>query len=377
MRYNEFGKTGIKISALGFGCMRFPMIEAEGNQEIDQDKVNQMIQRAYQKGVNYFDTAYFYCGNKSEIALGKALKGIRDKIYVSTKNPGHLAKKLGEYRRILEEQLKKLDMNYVDFYHFHGIGYDSFIEDDKNYGWVKEAQRAKEEGLIRHISFSFHDKAENMIKLIDLGIFESVLCQYNMIDRSNEEAISYAKSKGLGVAVMGPVGGGRISGLPAETIEKLGVEVRSNAELALRFVLANPNIDCALSGMENIHMVEENGDTASRDKLLSEAEIAAIRGMMEQNKKLADLYCTGCSYCMPCPAEINIPYIFEMMNYHRVYGLKEHALNGYAGLGTNPWIKGKKADVCTECGACETRCPQKIQIRRQLKECHETLVSSL
>ncbi|WP_010243174.1 aldo/keto reductase [Acetivibrio cellulolyticus] len=373
MKYRKFGNTGIEISRLGFGCMRLPTIKLNDVEVVDEDKTIKMIHRAYELGVNYYDTAYFYHDGQSEIVLGKALKGIRDKVYVSTKSPGHLIKKHGDYRKILEEQLKKLDIDYIDVYHFHGIGYDGFLSINEKTKWLDEAYKAKEEGLIKHISFSFHDAPENLKRLVDLGIFESVLCQYNAIDRSNEDAIAYAKSKGLGVVIMGPVGGGRVSGLPKEVAAKLGINVKSSAEMALRFVFSNPDVDCALSGMGSMEMVEENSVTASNIEPLSENEVIAINKMMEENRKLADLYCTGCSYCMPCPAGVNIPKIFEMMNYHKVYGIDEYSKNGYAEIGTNEWVPGKRADACVECGVCETKCPQKLKIREQLKECHKVL----
>ena len=373
MRYKDFGKTGARISTLGFGCMRLPMIKVNDKDVVDEDATSQMIYRAYELGVNYYDTAYFYNDGLSEIALGKALKQLRDKVYISTKSPGHLLKKPGDYTRTLEEQLKKLDIEYIDFYHFHGIGYDSFYEKDKETNWLAEAQKAKDEGLIRHISFSFHDKPESMIKLVDTGLFESLLCQYNVTDRSNEEAITYAKSKGLGVAVMGPVGGGRISGIPKEVALKLGIKVKSSTELALRFVMSNPGIDCALSGMGNLQMVEENAATASNMNPLSSEEIKAINDMMAENEKLAQLYCTGCGYCMPCPTGVNIPHIFRMMNYYKVYGMHEYSKDGYAEIGTREWIQGKNAAACIECGACEKKCPQKINIREQLKDSHRAL----
>jgi len=280
MIYRDFGKTGVKISSLGFGCMRFPMVKVGDKEIVDIEKVSEMIKRAFDLGVNYFDSAYFYNNGFSEIALGKAIKGFRDKILISTKSPGHLVKKPGDYRRILEEQLKKIDIDCIDFYHFHGIGYDNFLETDKKSGWLEEANKAKSEGLIKHISFSFHDEPANMIKLIDLGLFESVLCQYSVVDRSNEASMAYAKQKGLGVIVMGPLGGGRVSGLPKELTQKLGIQVKSNAELALRFVFANPNIDCALSGMGNLDMVEENAQISSRREPLTLDEVNAINGIM-------------------------------------------------------------------------------------------------
>lgn len=373
MRYKDLGKTGIKISTLGFGCMRLPMVDAGGKKVVDQDKVNEMLKRAYELGVNYFDSAYFYNNGLSEGALGEAVKDFRDKIYISTKSPGHLLKATGDARRILEEQLTRLKMDYVDFYHFHGVGYDSFMKTNEKTKWLDDVVKAKEEGLVKHISFSFHDSPESMIKLIDTGLFETVLCQYSAVDRSNEKAMEYAKSKGLGVIVMGPLGGGRVAGLPKEVASKLSVNVKSNAELALRFVFANPNIDCALSGMETLQMLEENAAIASNGSPLGTAEIEAINALMEENKKLSDLYCTGCSYCMPCPQGVNIPHIFRMMNYYKVYGIIDYSKNGYAEIGTNEWVPGKRSDSCTDCGVCETKCPQKIEIRKQLQESHKTL----
>ncbi|MFA9380695.1 MAG: aldo/keto reductase [Acetanaerobacterium sp.] len=368
MQYREFGKTGIKISTLGFGSMRLPQKEVDGNTVYDHEEGVRIIQRAIELGVNYVDTAPYYCNKESEIIVGKAIKGARDKIYLSTKNPIEDASG-AHYRERLESSLKKLDTDYIDFYHMWGITLDTFNNSiNVKDGPLAAALKAKEEGLIRHISFSFHDKAENLFKLIDTGCFETVLCQYNMLDRSNEKAIDYAKEKGLGVVVMGPVGGGRL-GEPSEVIRKLlpGNAV-SSAELALRFVITNQNVTCALSGMGSMAMVEENVKVASNDSKLSEAELASINVSMGENKKLAELYCTGCNYCMPCPQGVNIPLNFQLMNYHRVYGLTEYARREYAKIGNVEWLKGKKASACIDCGLCEEKCPQKIKIRSQLKD---------
>ncbi|RPJ08308.1 MAG: aldo/keto reductase [Spirochaetaceae bacterium] len=374
MIYRKFGNTGIEISSLGFGCMRLPMTRGTDSKKIvDQDKVTAMLVRAHELGINYFDSGYMYNQFQSEHATGIALKGIRDKIYISTKCPGHLAKKPGDFRRIIEEQLTRLMTDYIDFYHFHGIGYDNFFETDKISGWQAEAMKAKEEGLFKHLSFSFHDKPENMIKLIDLGIFESVLCQYSAIDRSNEKVMAYAKQKGLGVAVMGPLGGGRVSGLPKEIADRLGIKTASNAELALRFVFSNPDVDCALSGMENMRMLEENAAVSEKRAPLSPMELEALNNLMKENERLSELYCTGCGYCQPCPEGVNIPHIFKMMNYYKIYGIRDYSRKGYAEIGKVPWTQGSNAAACTECGECEEKCPQKIPIREQLKESHKAL----
>ncbi|NLJ69156.1 MAG: 4Fe-4S dicluster domain-containing protein [Firmicutes bacterium] len=368
MQYREFGNTGVKISALGFGAMRLPEIEENGAYRIDEEKALAVITRAFELGVNYIDTAYGYCHGNSEVVVGKALKGWRDKVYVSTKMPTWLVKAKGDYRRLLEEQLQKLDVDYIDFYHFHALNQERWENIVLKYDLLDEARRAKEEGLIRHISFSFHDKPEVLKQLADVGIFSSLLCQYNLLDRANEEAIGYARSKGLGIVIMGPVAGGRLAA-SSKTIQQL-LEGRSvsTPELALRFVLANQNVSCALSGMNTVEMVEENADAASLDTPLTEAELQRIKEAMEENQHLAELYCTGCDYCMPCPQGVNIPLNFRLMNYHRVYGLTEYARGQYQKIGTTEELKGKKAEECIECGICEDKCPQNIEIRKQLKE---------
>jgi uncharacterized protein len=368
MQYRDFGKTGIRISALGFGAMRLPMIE----NNVDEDKAIEVIKAANRLGINYFDSAYMYCNGQSETVLGKAVKGFPDKVFISTKFPYSEQSNKDDYRRILEEQLQRLDMEYIDFYHFHGLNYDDYENLILKNGLMEEAFKVKQEKLIRHISFSFHDKPENMVRLVDTGNFESVLCQYNMLDRSNEPSIAYAREKGLGVVIMGPVGGGRL-GAPSQVIQSLiPGGTKSSAELALRFVLSNRNVSCALSGMSSIQMVQENAETASNLQDLTRDELSAINAAMEQNKKLAELYCTGCNYCMPCPNDINIPLNFQIMNYHRVYGLTDYARSQYRHIGSG-WMSGKRADECTECGLCEPKCPQKIAIRSQLKETAKVL----
>lgn len=364
MEYRDFGKTGIKISRLGFGAMRLPMVEVNGRMVVDEEQAIAMIHRAFNLGVNYIDTAFFYNDGLSEYTVGKALKGWRDKVYLSTKYPFE-----DGFRATLEKQLKKLDVDYIDFYHFHGIGqwfYENKLHDEA----VSGAAKAKEEGLIKHLSFSFHDKPEVMKGLMDTGLFESVLCQYNLVDRSNEAMLKEAKRRGLGTVVMGPLGGGRIIGMPKDTAAELGIKIASNAELALRFVFANQSIDCAISGMQTLREVEENAAIASNMAPLSPEEVSGINAAMEENRRLAELYCTGCNYCMPhCPQEINIPHIFRAMNNHRIYRTVEFAKRQYDEIGVSPWVKGRKADACIDCGKCEEHCPQKIEIRKQLKEC--------
>jgi predicted aldo/keto reductase-like oxidoreductase len=375
MIYKPFGKTGIQMSALGFGAMRLPMAETNGVKHVDYDKAVPMMQRAFELGVNYVDTAPYYCEKDSEVAVGKALKGWRDKVYLSTKNPIEDASG-DHWRERLESSLKKLDTDYIDFYHMWGITLETFrTMIDVKGGPIEAARKALDEGLIKHLSFSFHDDPKNMMPIIDSGYFSSVLCQYNLLDRSNEEGIAYAREKGLGVVIMGPVGGGRL-GSPSEAIKGLVDKgVQSTAEMALRFVLANPNATVALSGMSEMSMVEENAKVASIEGPLTGEELAHVEKMLEENKRLAELYCTGCKYCMPCPQGINIPHVFNLMNYHKVYGLTDYARGEYAKLltplaerGGNGAERGLDASVCVECGQCESKCPQHLKIIEQLKE---------
>jgi len=374
MVYNTFGNTGIKMSALGFGAMRLPMRGEGENKEINDDLAIPLMRRAFDLGVNYIDTAPYYCDKLSEGAVGKALKGYRDKVYVSTKNPIENIS-ASDWMKRLENSLKNLDVDYIDFYHFWGIKLAGFQEWDKlTDGPLQAAERAKSEGLIKHLSFSYHDSPENLRPIIDSGRFESVLIQYNLLDRSNEENIAYAKEKGLGTVIMGPVGGGRL-GAPSEVLLNLLKEKpASTAEMAMRFVLANPTVDVALSGMSDLAMLEENAKIAAKEGHLTSDELATVNTMMEENKKLAKLYCTSCNYCLPCPQEIKIPHIFNIMNNHRVYGLTDHAKNAYGQVMRGEgWQKSADATKCIECGICEEKCPQNLPIIKQLKETHETL----
>lgn len=375
MIYRKFGETGERISALGFGCMRFPEIEKDGKWSIDEEKVIPMLQAAYEKGVNYYDNAFYYLHGNGEAIVGKALKPYRDSVMYSTKIPMDDIAKTEDYRRILEISLKRMDTDHIDFYHFWALNKDDYDNKVVKLNLLEEARKAKEEGLIRHISFSFHDKPDNMKYIIDSAeIFESVLVQYNLLDRSCEEAIAYAAKKGLGVVAMGPVGGGRLA-TPTNLYAKLtGNAPISTYELAFKFVLGNPGIHCALSGMETIEMLEKNCSVASKETTLSLGEWERIASSMEHLKKLGELYCTGCDYCQPCPADIAISKIFNMYTYHNVYELSKLASNEYNAYLGDP-KKGKTSRDCTDCGRCEAKCPQKIDIRKELQRVEAVLAA--
>ena len=209
MQYREFGKTGEKISVLGFGCMRLPEYEKDGKWYIDDEKAIPMLQKAVELGINYFDTGCSYCHGNSEITVGKALHHVRDKVLFSTKCPmGDDIKGTGDYRRMLEQSLRQMDTDHIDFYHFWATNKEVFDNKILKFNLLDEARKAKEEGLIRHISFSFHDKPEYIKYMIDTAeILETMLVQYNFLDRSCEEMIAYAVQQGLGVVAMGAADG--------------------------------------------------------------------------------------------------------------------------------------------------------------------------
>ena len=366
MKYRDFGNTGLKISQLGFGCMRLPEIEKDGKWYIDEDKAIPMLHRGYELGINYFDTAVGYCHENSQRAVGKAIKSFRDKILLSTKLPLWGDFKTSDFMRILNQSLERLDTPYIDFYHFHGINKGSFDDKIMPLGLMDEARKAIDQGLIKHISFSFHDNADNMQYIIDRGeIFSSVLFQYNLLDRSNEKAMEYAHSKGLGTVIMGPVAGGRLAAPSGLSERLLGTKNEATPELAMRFVLGNPNVSCGLSGMTNMEMVEQNAKIGDLEVPMTEADWNKAIVMMDELKKFSDLYCTGCEYCMPCPQGINIPYVFNCYTYHNVYGMTKLAKDMYSRVGDDR--HGSKVSECINCGACMEKCPQHIEIPEKLK----------
>jgi predicted aldo/keto reductase-like oxidoreductase len=374
MQYRTFGKSGRQVSILGFGAMRVPTHE---DRTADLEQAVPLLRKGLDLGINYIDTAHGYCEGTSEVAVGQAVKGYeRAALTITTKVPAGDAEKAGgaNWRERLDLSLGRLD-TYIDFILFHGLKWEAFQNFVSQPGGALEAARkAQAEGLVKHIGFSSHDTADNVIRLIDTGEFEAMLVQYNFLDRHNEPAIARAHAAGMGVSIMGPIAGGRLAMAGAVGDGHSPMQIKSS-ELALRFVWDNPAVSVALSGMTNGEQVEENSAAAGRMEILSAAEQSQIRALFEQNQKLADLYCTGCGYCLPCPNEVQIPENFRYMNWHRVWGMTEEAKAAYGKLsaegGWTPWtgpIKGKKAEDCIQCGECEAKCPQNIPIVEQLQE---------
>jgi uncharacterized protein len=284
---------------------------------------------------------------------------------VSTKNHDY-----GEDEKawwgLLEQSLERLQVSCIDIYNHHGINWDAYAGkvEPRVAGWMR---KAKDQGLIRHICCSFHDNNAALLKLVASGYPSVITLQYNMLDRQLEEGIDAAHAAGMGVVAMGPVGGGRL-GDASSVLGGLVPGIARVPELALRFVLSNRCVDVALSGMSTMAMVEENIRVCADPSPLTDADRQSIGEHLARLKKMADLYCTACNYCMPCPEGVAIPRIFEIYNRGRVYDMWDGARRDYAGIGGNPWDTGKRADACTDCGACEAKCPQHLRIREQLKE---------
>lgn len=376
MQYRPYGATGRSVSMLGFGAMRLPHLD-DGT--CDYEKAVPLLRQGLDAGINYVDTARGYIGGTSEVAVGKAIKGYdREKLFIVTKIPSNdIQNSVGrEWRRQLEEQLGRFDMEYIDLILFHGLTWASFEEHVSKPGYALEAARtAQREGLVRHVGFSSHDAVEGIIKLIGTGEFEGMLVQYNFLDDHNRPAIDAAGEAGMGVTIMGPVAGGRLGVPGSVALPGQGIEELRLPDLALRYVWSTPGVTVALSGMNAADQIAENMASAEKASGMSPQEQSQINEILEKNRRLTELYCTACGYCMPCPNDVNIPENFRFMNWHRVWGLTAEAKDAYSKFSEEgfwaPWagkVTGLSAAHCIQCGVCEPKCPQKIPIRKQMIE---------
>jgi len=375
MRKRPYGDTGIEVSPLSYGAMRLPCLPKGGG--VDFEKAIAVLHRAFERGVNLVDSSWGYHGAQSELAVGRALdawKGHR--VYVQTKAAYYRKRSARETDRgDLEEQRRRLGGRVIDFYLMHSLDWKKFKEHGSR--WLAMAEAAKAAGEIGHIGFSVHAEPGNVVKLIDTGAFEVMVIQYNLLDRRFEGAIAHAREKGLGVAVMGPIAGGRLAA-PSEVLAPFvpgdaaeGTAAERNAELALRFVLANRNVSTAMSGMTTIEMVNRNADAAVRGGLSHHAS-ESLLDAVEKRKPLHDTGCTGCGYCKPCSQKIQIPSILGLFPLYHVWGLEDAAREKYARFGQGDWM-GPNATACTECGECLERCPQNLNIPELLRGAHALL----
>ncbi|MHA1531901.1 MAG: aldo/keto reductase [Candidatus Heimdallarchaeota archaeon] len=373
MHNRTLGKTGINVSILGFGVLRLPV---KGRGKIDVKESIKIIRKSIDNGINFVDTAYNYHNGKSEIILGQALKeGYREKVTLMSKNPLWEVKKAEDFDRLLDEQLEKLGVEYLDIYLFHNINKKRYNEVIQEFNLFEKMKEAKKKGKIKHIGFSSHDKLKNIKKYIDENEFEVILVQYNFVDPINEEIIQYAQEKGLGVILMGPCGGGRLTNEPTEEMKQWLTKGKTNfSDLAFKFVWTNPNVDIALSGMSSEKMVDENIALASSENYqLNAEEKDRLQKVAQKYKETYDLNCTQCGYCDDCPEEVNIKLIFKQLMVSRD-PLKMHgARANYRGIGLAKKFPGKNALACVECGECLEKCPQEIPIIDRLKEAHSIL----
>ncbi|GIM30224.1 aldo/keto reductase [Clostridium polyendosporum] len=378
MLYRKYGKTNEMVSVLGFGCMRLPIIGGDTT-KIDEEKAIKMIRYAIDEGVNYIDTAYPYHGTgmgkggESEPFVAKALKdGYRERVKIATKLPSWLIKTREDMDKYLNEQLERLETDSIDFYLVHALEYKTW-SNLKELGINEFLDQALKDGRIKHAGFSFHDKIDVFKEIVDYYDWSFCQIQYNYLDenyQAGKEGLEYAAKKGLGVAIMEPLRGGKIvNNLPAVVEEAFnGADVkRSPAGWALRWVWNHPEVSVVLSGMNTMNNVIENIKTASEAHAnsLTEKELGIIDQVKTIFKERMKVNCTACEYCMPCPVGVNIPKNFAYYNeYHSFVTPKtsEQLKARYYSLKPE-----QRASKCVECGKCESHCPQNIQIRQQLK----------
>ncbi len=353
---------GNDVSLLGFGCMRFPLDESG---EIDSVKAAEMLDTAFENGVNYFDTAYTYHDNKSEIFTGNYLnKHPRDKYFLATKLPCWEVNSLDDAKRIFAEQLEKLDKDYIDFYLLHALNKGSF---DKmvSLGVPEFCDELKKQGKIKHFGFSFHDGFDAFEHIVTARKWDFCQLQINYMDIHELKSYELAKKLGVSVIVMEPIRGGSLANLPDDisTLFNSIEETKSSAYHALKWVANHSNVKTILSGMSTLDQVKDNLETFATDTSLSDSDMKVYDDVYKAMKNRIKVGCTGCNYCMPCPAGVNIPYVFRVWNDYGVYNNTGHS--------RWEWNEQVPADAkptnCVGCGKCEEACPQKIKIIDVLK----------
>ena len=368
-------KYGNELSVLGYGCMRFPQKLGR----IDLEETEKQLMAAIRGGVNYFDTAYIYPG--SEAALGQILhkNGVRKQVKIATKLPHYLLKNRESMDSLFAEELKRLQTDYVDFYLMHMLTDVGTWERLKKLGIEQWLAEKKASGQIRQVGFSYHGGSVMFCKLVDAYDWDFCQIQYNYMDehtQAGRKGLQYAAAKGLPVIIMEPLRGGRLVNNLPEGAKKLFASHPKGwtaAQWSLRWLWDQPEVTVVLSGMNSEAMIAENIQTASRAQagdLTAEDQVLLKQVVKELNAKIK-VGCTGCGYCQPCPAGVDIPSVFAAYNRKFQDG-SFRALQDYF-MCTTLRTNATAASNCVGCGKCEKRCPQHIEIRKELKNVRKEL----
>lgn len=355
MKYRPLGKTGLQVSALAMGCMRLP--------EHDPELAAQVVDQCIANGVNYFETTTGYINGKCQHLTAPGLKGRSKGLVVSGKAGIGPDTTEDGYRREIENQMKILGVDYLEFFQVGWFSLDRLEMLTKKGGALDALDKARAEGIVGHIGFTGHDKPENFTKLIETGIFDSLTIPYNLLDRQFTPTIKRAGELGVGVIAMCPVAGGMLASPAPQLQQLIPGGAKTTAEAALQFVLANPDVSCACSGMSNLQQLKENVETVNAFEGASAEDHARMDAILDEFAALGSKICTACGYCMPCPQGVDIPAMFRFQNLAKVYGLTDWAKKQYARKEAE-----KRADACIRCGECEAKCPNKLPVMDQLEE---------
>lgn len=375
MIYKEF--QDLKLSALGLGAMRLPVIDGNDAQ-IDEAAAKKMVAHAMEKGINYYDTAWGYHDGNSELVMGRLLNQYpRESYYLASKFPGYDLSNMDKVESIFEKQLEKCQVEYFDFYLFHNVcemNIDAYL--DEKYGIFDYLMKQKENGRIRHLGFSAHGSYDVMKRFLEAYGAHMEFCQIqlNWLDWTFQDArakVELLKEYHIPVWVMEPLRGGRLAALPDETAAKLKAfrPKEGIPAWAFRFLQTIPEVTVVLSGMSNFEQLEENMHTFETDQPLSSMEMDALLGIADDMVKRIVLPCTACHYCVShCPKGLDIPALLELYNEHCFTG------GGFiAPMALMAIAEDKHPGACVGCKSCEAVCPQQIKISEAMADFHKQL----
>ncbi len=382
MRYRPMGRTGVKVSALGFGLLRLPML-ADGK-TVDADQSVAMIHRAIEGGVNYLDTGRVYLGGQSEMVAGKALKGAwRDRVYVTSKAPWWIMERPEDFDRLFDESRRAIGTEVIDFYHIHMIMHRGWREKVLPFRLIERMMKLREQGKIRFMGFSFHDRLGLFKEVVEAAPWDFCLIQHNYLDYEYEAGClgpKYAAANGMGLAVMKPLRTGLLAHVPPvmrDALRSTGI-VKPDVEWALDYLWDIPEVSVAVSGMGSMADVEANLGYAAkaRPNMLTPAERQALGAAIRAFRQApGHIDCTGCYQCIPCPHNVAIGYIFAYVyNNYLVHRNRRRALLDYT-VSMSPIQRGAPASACVNCGACLLHCPQKLDIPALLRRVRDELES--